>query len=48
MEQMTTVGLIILAVAGLGVAAAYIVAGPTVRRILHGRGGTVTGKPSSA
>lgn len=48
MEQMTTVGLVIIAVAGLGVAAVYVIAGPTVRRLLHGRGGTVTSKPSSA
>jgi hypothetical protein len=49
MEQMTVVGLVIVAVAGLGIAAAYVVAGPTIRRILHGRGGgeTVTGKPSA-
>ena len=48
MEQMTEVGLVILVVAGLGIAAVYVVAGPTLRRILHGRGGKVAGKPSSA
>jgi hypothetical protein len=48
MEQMIAVGLVILAVGGLGIAAAYIVAGPTVRRTLHGRsGGTVTNEPSA-
>ena len=48
MEQMTAVGLVIIAVAGLGIAAAYVVAGPTLRRILHGRsGGTVRREPSA-
>jgi hypothetical protein len=43
---MTAVALVILAVGGI--AAAYVVAGPTVRRILHCRsGGTVTNGPSA-
>lgn len=48
MDQMTEVGVVILIVAGLGIATVYVVAGPTLRRILHGRGGKVAGKPSSA
>jgi hypothetical protein len=35
MEQMQMVGLIIAAIAGLGVVTAYVVAGPTLKRVLH-------------
>jgi hypothetical protein len=44
MEQ--TVTLIILGIAGLGIATAYVVAGSTLRRILHRGEGAVT-KPSA-
>jgi hypothetical protein len=46
MEQTTAVSLVVLAVGGI--AAAYVIARPTVRRILHGiSGGTVTNEPSA-
>jgi hypothetical protein len=45
MEQ--TVTLIILGIAGLGAATAYVIAGPTLKRILHRGGeGTVASPPS--
>ncbi|GEM_PF-5573290 len=46
MEQMTTITLIVLGIAGLGAATAYIVAGPKLRNALHHRAEKVT-KPSA-
>jgi hypothetical protein len=45
MEQ--TVTLIILGIAGLGAVTAYVIAEPTLKRIMHRSGeGTVTSPPS--
>jgi len=46
MEQMTTLTLIILGIAGLGAATAYVVAGPKLRKALHHKAEKVT-KPSA-
>ena len=35
MEQMTTLSLIIVGIAGLGAATAYVVVGPKLRKALH-------------